>query len=321
MKVLVTGGSGYVGSVLTNMLLQKGFQVKVIDFLWFKKDIPLINLNNPNYEFIKGDVRDSKLVEQCLHDVDFVIHTAAVVGDPASKKYPEITKEINLVASKNLINLARAKGIKGFFFFSTCSNYGVANSLATEESELKPLSLYAESKIQVEEFLINEVNDLDWIIGRLSTVYGSSPRMRFDLTVNDFTLAGFKDKKIDIFLPESYRPYIHVYDLANVIINLINNFEKTKRNVFNIGFNGENYQKIQIANAVKENISDLNINILKEGGDTRDYQVDFSKLYNFIGLKNNYNVGNAVKEILYILNNGLVSNPMLDCYYNTTPDL
>jgi nucleoside-diphosphate-sugar epimerase len=210
---------------------------------------------------------------------------------------------------------------KGFIFFSTCSNYGAAQGLATEESELKPLSLYAETKVHTEQYIIENHKDLDYIVCRLSTVYGVSPRMRFDLTVNDFTLNAFRKKYLDIFLPESYRPYIHVFDLANIIIQLLQNFDKTKNNVFNLGFKGENYMKIEIANAVHKHIDGVKIDILKEGGDLRDYKVDFSKLYSYLGLTNLFNVDNSVKEIVEILKSKIITDFDNPEYYNTSPKL
>jgi len=319
MKILITGGAGYIGSVITNLALQKGYKVKALDWLWFNEQIPLIHLNNPNYEFIKGDICDDNVIKSVVTDVDYVIHTAAVVGDPASKLFPELTTKINYEASVKLIRKAEEFGVKGLLFFSTCSNYGVANGLATEESELKPLSLYASSKVDTERYLMNETKKINWVIGRLSTIYGSSPRMRFDLTVNDFTLNAWKKKYLDIFLPESYRPYIHTYDIANIALTLMENFPSVKNNVFNIGFEGENYQKIQIANTVKKYIPDVKIDILKEGGDLRDYRVDFSKLHKFINVKQVFNLDKAVKEIYDMLNLGLIANPEAEVYYNTSP--
>jgi nucleoside-diphosphate-sugar epimerase len=314
MKILITGGAGYIGSVITNLALQNGHEVVAVDHLWFNENIPLIHLSNPKYTFVKGDIRNKDVVATA-------INTAAVVGDPASKLFPEDTKSINEDASYQLIDLARAEKVKGFIFFSTCSNYGVANDLATEESELRPLSLYAESKVNVEKYLIEKVTDMNWVIGRLSTIYGASPRMRFDLTVNDFTLNAWKKQYLDIFLPESYRPYIHVFDLANIMMHVIADFDKVKNNVFNIGFPGENYQKIQIAEIVKKYIPETKIDILKEGGDKRDYQVDFSKLHRFLNVKQIFNVDKSVAEIYEMLSKGYITDPAAPVYYNTTPKL
>lgn len=321
MKILVTGGAGYIGSVISNLALQKGYKVKVIDSLWFKKESPLIHISNPNYEFIKGDIRDDKLIDKELKGIDFVIHTAAVVGDPASKKFPKLTSEVNHKASINLISKASKHGVKGFIFFSTCSNYGVSKGAANEETPLNPLSLYAETKVNVEKHLMNEAKGIDWVICRLSTVYGPSFRMRFDLTVNDFAMNAFNTKYLDVFMPYTYRPYIHVFDVANTVLEIINKFEKVKNNVFNVGFEGENYQKIQIVEAVKKFIPDLSVDIVEKGKDLRDYQVDFSKLQRYLGLKNSYTVEDGVKEVIEILRQGFITDTQNRIYYDTYPDL
>lgn len=321
MKLLITGGAGYIGSVIANLALQYGYQVRVVDTLWFKKDIPLIHLNHPNYKFIRGDICDKNFAKEILKGIDFVINAAAVVGDPASKKYPDLTYKTNYEACINLAELAQEYKVKGFIFFSTCSNYGIATGFAIEETEVKPLSLYAETKVKAEEYLMNKIRGLDWVICRLSTVYGVSPRMRFDLTVNDFTMNAYMKKYLDIFLPYSHRPYIHLYDVTKVIMELLKNFEKVKNNVFNIGFNGENYQKIQIANIVKENIPDTKIEIVKTGSDLRDYQVDFSKLKKFLNIKNTYTIKNGVEEVLEVLKGKIITNPYENYYYDTLPDI
>jgi nucleoside-diphosphate-sugar epimerase len=139
--------------------------------------------------------------------------------------------------------------------------------------------------------------------------------------VNDFTLNAWKKQYLDIFLPESYRPYIHVFDLANIMMHVIADFDKVKNNVFNIGFPGENYQKIQIAEIVKKYIPETKIDILKEGGDKRDYQVDFSKLHRFLNVKQIFNVDKSVAEIYEMLSKGYITDPAAPVYYNTTPKL
>jgi nucleoside-diphosphate-sugar epimerase len=320
-KVLITGGAGYVGSTMSRLFLENGYDVRVVDALWFNKDVPSLYKSNARYEFIKGDICDRALAQKAVKGIDIVIHTAAVVGDPASKKYPELTRKINQDASIALIDIARKSDVKGFIFLSTCSNYGISEGLANEDSPLKPLSLYAETKVNVEKYLIDKILDLDWVICRLSTIYGASPRMRFDLTVNDFTLNAFTNKFLDIFLPYTYRPYIHVFDASNVVLNIVKKFDKTKRNIFNVGFNGENYQKIEIAKAVLKFIPETKISITDKGLDIRDYQVDFSKLHKFLDMKNCFRVESGVMEILDLLNSGRIGNPRDSVYYNTSPDL
>lgn len=321
MRILITGGAGYIGSVITNLALQKGWQVRAADILWFNQQIPLIHYSNPDYEFVHCDICDTNIHESLLKEVDFVIHCAAVVGDPASKLFPELTQRINFDAAVALFEKAKAMHKKGFIFFSTCSNYGVSDGMAHEGSALKPLSLYAETKVGTEQHMINHHDTLDYIVCRLSTVYGLSPRMRFDLTVNDFTMNAWRSKKLEIFLPESYRPYIHVFDLARTVLTLIERFDEAKNNVFNLGFPGENYQKIQIAKAVEKYIAGMEIKILKEGGDLRDYQVDFSKISSFLGLKNFFNAEKGVREITEVLNEEIITDFDHPVYYNTTPTI
>ncbi|MFH1318649.1 MAG: SDR family oxidoreductase, partial [Candidatus Omnitrophota bacterium] len=240
MRILITGGAGYIGSVLTAWALRNNYKVRALDNLWFDKKIPLSHCYNSNYEFFKVDLLKAEL-DDYLEDIDIIVHTAAVVGEPASRKFPELTKKVNYEASLSLIEKARNSSVKGFIFLSTCSNYGSSSNMAKEDMPLNPLSLYAETKVGVERYLMDKTQGLDWVICRLSTVYGVSPRMRFDLTINDFALNGYLNKYLDIFLPLSFRPYIHVFDVAKVILKITENFSKVKNNVFNVGFNGENY--------------------------------------------------------------------------------
>ncbi|MCX5807611.1 MAG: SDR family oxidoreductase [Proteobacteria bacterium] len=319
MKLLITGGAGYVGSVLTNTALKNDYEVRVIDSLFFDNKVPLIHLGNPNYEFFNIDITDSGKVRPYLKDIDFVIHTAAIVGEPASNKFPDLTEKTNFVATKELIRLAAEEGAKGFIFLSTCSNYGVVDGLASENTNLKPLSLYADTKVRVENLLMDNPGNIDWVVCRMSTIYGASPRMRFDLTVNDFALNAFMKKYLDIFLPYTYRPYIHVYDAARVIISMIGQFNKVCRNVFNVGFNTENYQKIRIAEIVKKFVPDLKIDVVDKGADLRDYQVDFTKLKEYLGLTNVFTVEDGVREVVKMLSSGIIENPYENIYYNTEP--
>jgi len=316
MEIMITGGAGYLGSVVTNVALQKKYRVKTIDCLWFDHRVPLMHIHNPDYQFFRYDISDARCFPEYLNGVDYIVHTAAVVGEPASNKYPELTRKVNYEASIKLIDAAQEYGVKGIVFLSTCSNYGVSEGVVTEDTPLQPLSLYAETKVNVEKYLEKQ-NGTNWVICRLSTIYGSSPRMRFDLTVNDFAVNAFMKKYLDVFFPYTYRPYIHVYDVAHVLLKIIENFQDIKNNVFNVGFNGENYQKIAIAEIIKEFIPDLKIEIVEKGTDLRDYQVDFSKLKKLLNVDITYTVKDGVKEIINLLRNGIIDNPYEEKYYNT----
>jgi len=320
--ILITGGAGYIGSVAAQVFLEAGHRVSVVDTLWFDKNVPLCHRDNPNYTFYNGNIDDSGLLGRIMEGgIDYIMHAAAVVGEPASRKFPELTYKVNYESSVKLIKNMQNTGVKGLIFLSTCSNYGMSDGMATEDSPLKPLSLYAETKVNVEKYLMESAKGPDWVICRLSTVYGISPRMRFDLTVNDFTMNAYTKKYLDIFLPESRRPYIHVSDVAFAAREILKNFEKVKNNVFNIGFNKENYRKIEIARAVKELMPETNIDIVKKGSDLRDYQVDFSKLQKFLDIKNRFSVKKGIGEILRSLKDRSITGLSQNHYYNTTPDL
>ena len=191
MRYLITGGAGYIGSVLTAELLGEGYYVKILDNLMHGGESLLPVLGHDRFEFMNGDVRNEEDLRGALTDVNNVVHLAAIVGDPASKKMPEETKEINLEATKRLVDLSKEKGIRRFIFFSTCSNYGTSDSdkLSDENTPLNPISLYAETKVEAEKYVLASVGSgFAPCVFRVSTVFGTSPRMRFDLTVNQFVL-------------------------------------------------------------------------------------------------------------------------------------
>jgi len=320
-KILITGGAGYIGSVIATKALESGYKVKVLDALYYDTSTPLIHFGNPNYEFEKVDIADEAFLDKHFTDIDYVVHTAAMVGEPLSKKLPDLTSKINREASCKIIDRLKKVNIKGFIFLSTCSNYGAQDGLASEDSPLKPLSLYARTKVDVERHLMDAAKDLDWVICRLSTAYGISPRMRFDLTVNDFAMTAYTKRNLDIYLPYTYRPYIHVFDISRVVIKMIENFSRVKKNVFNVGFKGENYQKIQIAEIVKRFIQDLKIKTVTKGNDIRDYKVNFSKLKKYLDIEKTFGVEDGVRQTLRILEGRLIKNPYDPKYYNTSIDL
>jgi nucleoside-diphosphate-sugar epimerase len=318
-NVLITGGAGYIGSVLTGEFLRRGWTVRALDVLWFDTTSPMAYWHNPGYEFVRGDIRDDKCVRDCLNGVDYVIHTAAVVGEPAAVKFPVVTDEVNTLAARNLAQACTRAHVRGFVFFSTCSNYGIAGGTATETSPLNPLCPYSRSKVGMEQYLQNVCSDLPWLILRLSTVCGASPRMRFDLTVNDFTLNAYRNGRLDVFNPNSFRPYIHVYDLAMVVTALVDRFNEVSRQVFNVGFNGENYRKIDVVNAIRERLPNVRVNIVTKADDRRDYYVDFTKLERLLHMQPVRAVRGAVSDILAMLRAGIIADVDNPAFYNTTP--
>jgi nucleoside-diphosphate-sugar epimerase len=323
LKVLVTGGAGYIGSVLTRQLLSKGYKVRVLDILNFGGESLLGILNNPDFEFQKGDVRVRKDIEKAVKDVDAVVHLAAIVGDPACAKEPVIASETNLEASINLFNTCEnSKNIKKFIFASTCSNYGKMkhNEFVTEDSPLKPVSHYAKLKVSFEKYLLESKTRSDFVPTslRFATVYGISPRMRFDLTVNEFTKEAALGRELMIFGEQFWRPYCHVWDLARSCILVLESFsEKVDHHVFGVGDTHENYQKKMLADEILKVLPKARIKYVHKEEDPRDYKVDFTRIKNELGFKITKTVPVGINEIAFIIQNGILVEPDNKIYSNS----
>jgi nucleoside-diphosphate-sugar epimerase len=304
-KILLTGGFGYVGSKICQYLKEKNFEITIVDNLLQKNYNK--NLLSDKVKFHKLDLNNYKKLEAFVkkNNFDIVIHLAAIVGDPASKKLPKLTEKTNLFASKKLFKLCVKYKINKFIFFSTCSNYGLSKSnyLLKENSALKPLSIYAKTKVKFEKFLLQDKNKISKIILRISTLFGVSPRMRYDLTINEFTKYLFLGKKLDVFDASTWRPYIHLNDLANVVHYFINKNLDFRPKVFNTGVNGANYTKKDICNSIIKQMPNRAKFISysqKPSKDKRNYKVDFSKISK-LKIKNNYNLDKGIKEIIHDL--------------------
>ncbi len=314
MKVLVTGGAGYIGSVLVRQLLNKGYTVRVIDSLKFGGDALYDVMLNPNFEFMRGDIRNAEDVSKALEGIDAIAHLAAIVGDPACKKFSEEAKEVNWDASVALFEAAEKAGVKKFVFASTCSNYGKMpdpDSFVTEDSPLNPVSLYAELKVKFEKFLLEEKkNSLMCSTSlRFSTVYGFSPRIRFDLTVNEFTRNAAIHGEQEIWGPQFWRPYCHVEDLARAVVLVMESpEEKVRANVFNVGSTEENYNKGMIIGEVCKVVPNVTVNYVESSEDPRDYRVNFDKIKNELGYTITKTVPQGVKEIYNLLRTGIVKD-------------
>lgn len=314
MKVLVTGGAGYIGSVLVRQLLNKNFKVRVLDSLKFGGDALYDVLLHPNFEFIKGDIRNEKDIDTAVKGIDAIAHLAAIVGDPACKKYSEEANETNWAASVSLFEKAEKVGVKRFVFASTCSNYGKmanANEFVTETSELSPVSLYAELKVKFEKFLLEERRNSNICSTslRFSTVYGFSPRIRFDLTVNEFTRNATINGEQEIWGKQFWRPYCHVDDLArSVVVVLESPEQKVRANVFNVGSTSENYQKGMIMEEVCKVVPDVKVNYVESAEDPRDYRVNFDKIKNELGFTITKKVPDGVKEIYALVKTGIITD-------------
>ena len=284
MNVLITGGAGYVGSTLAPRLLATGHGVRVLDTLLHGGRALLPVWSHPRFEFVRGDVRDRAAVARALDGIDAVVHLAAIVGDPACARQPELAREVNLEASLGLLAEARRRSVSRFVFASTCSNYGKmkdTDSYVDEASELAPVSLYAETKVAVERALLggSVTNGFCPTVLRFATVYGVSPRMRFDLTVNEFTLEMVGRGKLVVFGEQFWRPYVHVVDAARALATVLDALGSVvRREVFNVGATNQNYRKLDLVDLVRPYAPDASVEFVQKKEDPRDYRVSFAKV-------------------------------------------
>jgi len=314
MRVLVTGGAGYVGSSLVPMLLNRGHSVRVLDALMHGGDPLLGSWTHPEFQFVKGDVRDAAVVRDALSGVDAVVHLAAIVGDPACAREPEKAKAINLEASLALIDAAKKAGVSRFVFASTCSNYGKMkdpDGYVDETSELSPVSLYAETKVAVERALLASTNG-EGFIGtplRFATVFGVSPRMRFDLTVNEFTMEMITKGKLVVFGEQFWRPYVHVADAGRAIIAVLEApAEKVRDQVFNVGSTNQNYQKQQLVELIRPLAPHATVEYVKKTEDPRDYRVSFTRIRDGLGFETTRDVPDGIQEVARLVRSGIIEN-------------
>ena len=301
-KILVIGSQGYIGTVLTDYLIKKKYYVIGTDnFIYNQKKVFFFN---KNYKFIKCDLRDKNKIHELILKVSDVIILAGLVGDPITKKYPKIANDINYKGLKNVIRICSKSNIKKLVFISTCSNYGIAKSdkLLKENHILRPISLYAKQKVKIEKFLITNEFKFSTTILRFATAFGLSPRMRFDLTVNEFVKEAFFKKKIEIYEPNTYRPYCHIKDFCRIIdLVLKKKLINSNKQVFNCGSNNNNYSKIQIAKILKKKFKNLKIIINYNIKDKRNYKVNFSKIKKILKFKPKYNLNFGITEIINFL--------------------
>ena len=264
-------------------------------------------------------------MRKALREVDYAVHLAAIVGDPACARQPDLARSVNLEASKQLYRLCEEAGVKRFIFASTCSNYGKmedADMYLDETAPLRPVSLYAETKVSVEKYLLDQpkTNTCKPTSLRFATVYGLSPRVRFDLTVNQFTKELALGQKLVVYGEQFWRPYCHVQDLARSVgVALNESPDKVAFDVFNVGDTEENYQKQAIVDIIERQLSEVNIEYIEKEEDPRDYRVDFSKISDRLGFEITLTVPDGVREINNIVNDGFILNPDDPRYYNIPP--
>jgi len=314
MNILVTGGAGYVGSMLVPLLLSDGHRVRVLDILLHGGESLLGVWCHPCFEFVHGDVCDEAKRQAAINGMEAVVHLAAVVGDPACARQPDLARAINLQASLELIEECQRSAVKRFIFASTCSNYGKmkdANQFVDEESELRPVSLYAETKVAVEKALLESAGNGNWCPTpmRFATIFGVSPRMRFDLTVNEFTMEMLTKKHLTVFGEQFWRPYIHVRDAARAIQLVLNSQEtKVAGCVFNAGATDQNFQKQELVEMIRPHAPDAVVEFVHKAEDPRDYRVSFARITDQLGFKITRTVTQGIEEVVDLVRNNIICN-------------
>lgn len=331
--VLVTGGAGYIGSLLTSELLRSGFLVTVMDDLLFGGESLVPFLPHPNFRFVKSDVTDPRAVRDGLKGAQFTgnpwpvpeafVHLAGLVGFPACQAVGRpVAWRFNVDATKFVLQQASDLGVERLVFSSTYSNYGLAQdgNPVNEQSPLNPQSLYAETKIAAEEYLLSQRDGTTApIILRLATLYGVSPRTRFDLIVNQFVLDAYTKRRLIIYQRGYSRSFVHVRDVVRgIILALEAPPEKVRGQVFNVGAENGNYSKDEIVALVLKRMPETAVEYrdLTFGGDMRDITVSFNKIRQELGFATNYDVDEGIRELLFALKTGLIRNPMDERYRN-----
>ncbi len=324
-NILVTGGAGYVGSGLLTELLNKGYNVTCVDNLMFGGESLLDIWHNKNFTFINCDINRYEELDKIFlkNNFDGVIHLAAIVGDPACKLNSDLAFKTNWESSKWLIDRSQSAGVSRFIFASTCSNYGKMDdpeAYVDENSKLAPVSLYAELKVKFEKYMLSEMKKIDGFSPtslRFSTVYGLSRRMRFDLTVNEFTKDLALGKELVIFGEQFWRPYCHVKDFSNAFVTVLNSSnEKVAYNVFNVGDTNENYTKQMLVNEIKKVLPNSKIKYVVKEDDPRDYRVNCDKIKKELGFEISMKVPDGIMEIKRIIQENLIQDPEDQKYYN-----
>ncbi len=314
MKVLITGGAGYIGSTLAPRLLAEGHGVRVLDTLLHGGNSLLPVWGHPRFDFVRADVRDRSAVERALERVDAVVHLAAIVGDPACSRDPEVAREVNLDASLALLAEARRQGISRFVFASTCSNYGKMKdptSYVDETSELAPISTYAETKVAVERAMLglSDTNGFTPTLLRFATIYGVSPRMRFDLTVNEFTMEMIARGKLVVFGEQFWRPYVHVADAARAVMAVLGApAEDVRREVFNVGSTEENYRKLDLVALLRPYAPEANVEFVQKKEDPRDYRVSFAKVRERLKFTPEKSVPDGIADVARLVREGVLTD-------------
>ena len=308
-KILLIGGEGYIGNVVAENLIKNGYEITSFDCLLYSNESCVVNKNHfSNYNFIKGDMAQSKVLESIISEVDCVVLLAGLVGDPITKKYPKESAIINDKGVKKVIDICSKLNNKKLIFISTCSNYGLIKNddLADETYELNPLSLYAKSKVNAEKYILslNGNSKMNPTILRFATAFGLSPRMRFDLTISEFTYQLALGNELVVYDHDTWRPYCHVKDFAKLIKLVIEApNEKVAWQTFNAGGDVNNATKQMIVESILKKLPNAKVSYQEHGSDPRNYRVNFNKVKSRLGFEPSYSIDNGIDELIEEINN------------------
>lgn len=294
MKILLTGGSGYIGTALTPMLLADGHHVTTFDSLLITGYATVPFFRHPNYRFIKGDIRDKNTLADAVKGQDIIIHLAAIVGFPACRKDPSLAQTTNVDGTQNLVEVAHKN--QYILFGSTGSNYGVlVDEVCTEETPLNPLSHYGKTKTEAEHMLMETGQATAY---RFATAFGVSPRLRLDLLINDLTYQAVKQKHMVIYEADFMRTFIHVHDIARSFMFAIENKDKMMGEVYNVGDNRMNFSKRDICEKIaKKTNAYVHYADVGEDADKRNYIVSYDKIKS-IGFETLISIDEGIDELI-----------------------
>jgi nucleoside-diphosphate-sugar epimerase len=318
MKVLVTGGAGYIGSVLTRNLLRSGHEVTVLDALLFGGDSVRELHANSRYTLVEGDIRDDGLVGRLARGKDAVVHLAAIVGDPACAANPEVAVSVNVEGTEVVARVAKRAGVGRFVFASTCSVYGHSDETVDESSSFNPQSLYAETRM-AGEGVVQKLSNRSFqpVTMRFGTVYGLSPRMRFDLVVNFLTAELFRKGVISIFGGDQWRPFLHVADAARAVQSAVESpAHLVDGEVFNTGSEPQNYQLKDLMPIYAGLKPKASITCVREVKDRRSYRVNFDKIRRVLHFSPSFTVPAGVQQIFDVLASGPAWDLDSENHYN-----
>lgn len=327
--VVITGGAGYIGSLLTGELLRLGIKVTVIDDLLFGGESLLAYLTHPNFHFVKANLIEPHALRSSLRSEwekpETVVHLAAIVGFPACQAVGrQVAWRYNVEATERVFEQAVSIGVKRLVFSSTYSNYGISTDgePVTEDSALTPQSLYAETKIAAERFLLSQTDSsCSPLIFRLATLYGVSPRTRFDLIINQFVLDAYTRHELLIYQRGYSRSFVHIRDVVRgFTLGMLALEEKTRSQIFNLGSEKGNYSKDQIVELILKRLPETVVTYkdMTFGGDMRDITVSYKKIQNELGFQTQFTPDDGIREVLHAIRSGLISNPHDPHHRNAT---